>query len=79
MSDAEIYQVLDGIFAQVFGRHVELKPELTAKDVPGWDSFRFISIIMAAEEHFHIQLPPAALDNLANVGHLVSAIAKQTA
>jgi len=77
VSDAEIYQVLDGIFANVFRRHIELKPELTAKDVPGWDSFRFVSIIMATEEHFRIKLPPADLDNLANVGDLVHAIARQ--
>ena len=77
MSEAEIYQDLDGIFAQVFRRRIELKPELTAKEVPGWDSFRMVSLIMATEEHFRIKLPPADLDKLANVGDLVRAIAKQ--
>ena len=77
MSEAEIYQALDGIFAEIFKRPIELKPELAARDVPGWDSFRFVSILMAAEDHFSIKLPPAALDNLANVGDLVHAIAMQ--
>lgn len=79
MNDAEIYQGLDGIFAQVFRRRIELKPELTAKDVAGWDSFRFISIIMATEKHFGIKLPRADLDNLSTVGDLVRAIARQAA
>ncbi len=77
MSDAEIYAVLDGIFARVFRRHIDLHPALTAKEVPGWDSFRFVSIIMATEEHFHIKLPADDLDDLANVGDLVRIIAKQ--
>ena len=76
MSDAEIYQVLSGIFATVFKRRVELKPELTAPEVPGWDSFRFLSIVMATEDHFHIKLPAAELDEFKNVGDLVRAIAQ---
>ena len=77
MRDAEIYQVLDGIFAKVFKRRIELNPGLTAKDVAGWDSFRFVSIIIATEEHFRIKLPAADIENFANVGDLVNAIAKQ--
>ena len=77
MSEGEIYQALAGIFANVFKRRVELNPALTAPEVPGWDSFRFLSIIMATENHFHIKLPAADLDDFKNVGDLVRAIAKQ--
>ena len=77
LSDAEIYQALAGIFTNVFKRRVELNPALTAPEVPGWDSFRFLSIIMATEDHFHIKLPAADLDEFKNVGDLVRAIARQ--
>ena len=48
-TEAEIYGALTEIFRDVFNRDdLALKPELTAKDVPGWDSFKQIEIIMAA-------------------------------
>ncbi len=39
--EAEIYQRLTEIFHEVFSRDdITLRPDLTAKDVAGWDSFR---------------------------------------
>jgi acyl carrier protein len=31
-------------------------PELTADDVPGWNSFKQIEILLEVQERFHIQL-----------------------
>jgi acyl carrier protein len=79
LTEAEIYSVLTDIFNDVFIRDdMELKPETTAKDVPGWDSFRQIEIIMAAEERFGVKLQNSEIDQISNVADLVQALAAKT-
>ena len=76
MSEAEIYAELGEIFRDVFlTDDIELRPELSAKDVPGWDSFKQIDIILAVEEKYRIKLNTKELDSLHNVGDLVRVIA----
>jgi acyl carrier protein len=77
MSDKDVYAGLQTIFNTVFRRAVPITPELTARDVPGWDSFRYISIIAATEEHFGIRFLDADIDNLKNVGDLASAVQRR--
>ena len=80
MPEAEIYAALTEIFHDVFLRDdLELRPELSAKDVPGWDSFKQIDIILAVEEKYRIKLNTRELDSLHNVGDLVRVIADKTA
>ncbi|HEX5328008.1 MAG TPA: acyl carrier protein [Acetobacteraceae bacterium] len=74
-TEAEIYAVLTEIFHDVFQRPVALRPTLTANDVPGWDSFKQIEIIMAAEERFALRMTTRELDSLQSVGDLVRVIA----
>ena len=79
MSEAEIYAALGEIFLDVFlTDDIELRPELSAKDVPGWDSFKQIDIILAVEEKYRIKLNTRELDSLQNVGDLVRVIAAKT-
>ncbi len=79
-TDAEIYAALNEIFADVFMRDdLTLAPALTAKDVPGWDSFKQIEIIMATEERYNIKFNTRELDSLLSVGDLVKVIATKTA
>jgi len=79
MTRDEIYPELDGIFNDVFMRRdIRLRAELTARDIPGWDSFRFIDIIMAAEERFGIRLDTDEIDGLNNIGDLVEIIAARS-
>jgi acyl carrier protein len=76
MSNAEIYAALTVIFRDVFlSDDLVLTPTLNANDVPGWDSFRQIEIIIATEQHFGIKFSTREIDQLANVGDLVSAVA----
>jgi acyl carrier protein len=76
---AEIYAELQVIFADIFGRDdLALHPDLTAKQVPGWDSFKQIEIVMAAEEHWSIKFRTRELDRLLNVGDLARMIAAKT-
>ena len=74
-SEAEIYDTLTEIFRDVFLRDdLVLRSEMTAADVEGWDSFKQVEIIMAAEERFRIRFTTKELDNLRNVGDLVDVI-----
>jgi acyl carrier protein len=74
-TEPEIYQTLGEIFQDVFLREVPMRPELTARDVEGWDSFKQIEIVMAVEERFAIRLTTRELDSLQSVGDLVRVVA----
>ncbi len=51
--------------------------ELTADDVPEWDSFNHINLIVAIEQAFKIKFQTAELEGMKNVGHLVTVIEKK--
>ncbi len=74
-TEPEIYRALSEIFQDVFQREVPLRPDLTARDVQGWDLFKQIEIIMAVEERHAIRLTTRELDSLLSVGDLVRVIA----
>jgi acyl carrier protein len=77
--EQEIYAALEEIFADVFMRdEMKLTPELSAKDVPGWDSFKQIEILVATEERFGFKMNTREIDGLKNVGDLAAVIAKHT-
>jgi acyl carrier protein len=79
MAEPEIYQTLTTIFHDVFLRDdLVLDPGFSAKDVPDWDSFKQIEIIIAVEEHYGIKFRTRELDTLNNVGDLVHLIAAKT-
>ena len=74
-TEAEIYGDLTEIFHDVFMRDdIKLSPELTAKGVQGWDSFKQIEIIMASEEKWAIKFSTRELDALRTVGDLAKMI-----
>jgi acyl carrier protein len=80
MTETEIYAALDEIFRDVFLREdLALTPELSAQDVPGWDSFKQIDIILAVEARYHVKFNTRELDSLHNVGDLVRVIAAKIA
>ena len=79
MLEAEIYVALEDIFRDIFMRDdLELRPELSAKDVSGWDSFKQIDIILAVEAKYKIKLNTKDIDALHNVGDLVQVITMKT-
>ena len=71
MTQEALYDALSEIFRDVFMRDVALRPELTAYDVLGWDSFKQIEIILAIEERYGVKFRTKDLDALQNVGDLV--------
>jgi acyl carrier protein len=73
--EAEIYDALQEIFNDIFFRDdIEVRPSLTARDVPGWDSFKQVEIIIAAEQRFRVKLLAEEIDEISNVGDLVRAL-----
>ena len=75
MQEAEVYVQLTEIFRDVFMRDgLQLKPQLTAKDIPGWDSFKQIEIILGVEARYGIKFHTRDLDALQNVGDLARTV-----
>ncbi len=75
---ARIYEQLTEIFNDVFMRDdMKLTPELSAKDVEGWDSFKQIEIMVSVEERFGIKLNTREIDGLRNVGDLAAVVSKK--
>ena len=75
MTEPEVYEALTTIFRTVFGRvDMVLSPALSARDVPGWDSFKQIEVMMAVEERFAMELSTGEIDSLRNVGDLAGIV-----
>jgi acyl carrier protein len=77
MTDAEIYEQLTEIIRDVLmDFDLVLRPDLTAKEVDGWDSYKMIEILVAVESHFGLKVKSKELDDMENVGDLVTLIRK---
>jgi acyl carrier protein len=80
MTEQQIYTELTRVFHDVFDDDtLVLRPDLTANEVPGWDSFTHINLIVAAEGRFHIRFKTAELESMQNVGHFVQLIEQNLA
>lgn len=74
----EIYKQLTPISRDLFDDdNLVLTPGLSAGDVPEWDSFNHINLIVAVEARFGIKFLTAELESLQTVGHLADLVAKK--
>ena len=65
------FDKLSDIFKVLFNRpDLELNDNLTAKDVPGWDSFNHVNLIINIEEEFGIKFTNDEVGGMQNVGNL---------
>ena len=72
MNQAEIYTKLREVMIDVFDLDdLDLKPETTAQDVPGWDSLSNIRFILALEETFGLRFSALEIGSNNNVGEFV--------
>jgi acyl carrier protein len=79
MKTAEIYQRLNGVFSDVFDEDgIVVRPDLTAKDVAGWDSLTHIRLMLTVEKVFGIKFSASEIGMLNNVGDLVERIESKT-
>jgi acyl carrier protein len=68
---------LTEVFRTTFAdESINLSPEMTADDIPAWDSITHIQLIFAVEEEFGINLSMKDLESLDDVGALRAAIAR---
>jgi acyl carrier protein len=75
MDEAQIYVRLTEIFENVFDEgDIEITPELSAKDVDGWDSLTHIRLILTVEKAFKIKFSTSEVGKMENVGDLVKLI-----
>ena len=78
MTEREILADLTTIVRDVLmNDDVVISRETSARDVPGWDSFKMIEIVMAVEGHFGVSVPSKKLDSMETVGDLVELIETQ--
>jgi acyl carrier protein len=79
MEKLQIYARLDMIFQEVFDDDlIRLTPELSAKDVDGWDSLNHIRLMLTIEKAFKIKFSTSEIGKLENVGDLVDLIEART-
>jgi acyl carrier protein len=79
MDSAAIYERLTPIFHDIFDDDsIEVTPELTAKDVDGWDSLTHIRMILTVEKAFKIKFSTSEVGHLETVGDLVKLIEART-
>lgn len=68
---------VQAIFADVFDDPgFALRDEMTAADVPGWDSLNHINLIVGIETEFGVQLDGEQIASLACVGDLFDLLAQ---
>ena len=73
MTEAEIYDALNQVFRNVLeDDSISLTPQTTAEDVENWDSMNHIFIVVELEKRFGVKFHAAEMEELKNVGELVS-------
>lgn len=71
MTEAESFAFLTTMLQRVFERKdIVATPELTAKDVFGWDSFKQVELIMEIQDALGFEFTTDEMDNIENVGAL---------
>jgi acyl carrier protein len=79
MDEAQIYARLAEIFQDVFDDDsIAVSPDLSAKDVDGWDSLAHIRLILTVEKAFKIKFSTSEIGKLEKVGDLVALIKQRT-
>jgi acyl carrier protein len=66
---------LQEVFRRVFDMdELTLSREMSAKDVPDWDSLAHIQLIVAIEKEFKVKFKTAEIVELKNVGQMIDLI-----
>jgi acyl carrier protein len=80
MNHDRVYDTLTEILRDVFDNEtVVATPELSARDVPEWDSFNHINVVAAAEMKFGVKFRTSEIETLRNIGDFVALIERKLA
>jgi acyl carrier protein len=75
----QMEHTLTQVFRDVFDDDtIVLRPDLTAADVPGWDSLTHIRLLLTIEREFRIKFTVTEVGELKNVGELMEQIQTKT-
>ena len=75
MAHKETYSDLTKIFSTLLQMDdLSLSAEMTANDIPGWDSLTHVRLILEVEKYYGIKFAVAELTRFENVGELVAMI-----
>ena len=80
MTETEAYGRVTRILRDVFGREdLVATPAMVADDVPGWDSFKQVEILIAVSQEFDVKFSTREMDALANVGDMIQVVMAKAA
>jgi acyl carrier protein len=75
MQETQILSELTGVFQDVFDDDsIVLTPDRAPTEIPGWDSARYITLVVATEARFRVRFEPAELESMRTVGDFVRRI-----
>jgi acyl carrier protein len=77
MNTEDVLAKLQTVFDDVFVEHVDLRPELSAKDVPEWDSLQHISLVVAVERAFGVRFRIGEVEAAKNVGEFAELVRRR--
>ena len=79
MIQEEITGTLKTVFQSVFNEtDIAITREMTAEDVPSWDSLHHIQLISEVERAFRIKFKLREVMTMKNVGDLIDLINRKT-
>jgi acyl carrier protein len=79
MQPDDIRANLTEVFRDVLGHpDLDIREEMTAADVSGWDSLAHVSLIFATEKRFGVKFLTREVQGLRSVGDLIGLIARKT-
>ncbi len=71
MQTSTVHDRMQSVFRTVFNEpSLELSDDLTAAEVPGWDSLAHIGLMFSLEAEFGVTFSDNELSLLDNAGHL---------
>ena len=80
MAESAILDIITPIFRVALGNEeLVLRPEMTAKDIPKWDSFRYVDIILRIEEALNIKIRPREANKVKSIGDIIALIQSKQA
>ncbi len=66
-----LHQRMQQVFREVFDdERMEIRDDMTPKDIPGWDSLAHVKLIIGLEEEFNCKFTVHEVVGIASVGDL---------
>jgi acyl carrier protein len=76
----DVRTTLNSVFQRVFeDNNLKIRDDMTAADVPQWDSLAHINLIVEIEEEFGLQFTVEDIVGLKNVGEMIQLIERKAA